>query len=371
MPTAGAPIDLFIPEIEAFGGAERSVIALARWLHEHGRSAQVLCYADRCDMASHAEFPLPVRQILPVGGGVRAKLRALRGYLAQRPADAAPVLASGYQPALHLALAGTGAYHCLMHDTPALFADGTQASWKTKLRATVSNAIIGYSMSYSGRMIVTSEFLRDDCRREFGIDAVIVRMGGLGARGGFRRRRAGEELRLLSVCRIEANKRVDWMLDSLAELERDAIPLSASVDWQLDLAGKGALLEAMRERAAELGLSSRVHFHGYVPDEQLEELYDRAHAFLMPAVQGYGIPAIEALERGIPVLLHRDSGVSDILLDTPWAVVMQGGKEEMTPALQRLIELTRSDAVLTEPAPSLPTEAAWAERVARLCGYAR
>ena len=35
----------------------------------------------------------------------------------------------------------------------------------------------------------------------------------------------------------------------------------------------------------------------------------------MPAVQGYGIPAIESLQRGIPVLLHRESGVSDILLE--------------------------------------------------------
>ncbi|SEF65712.1 Glycosyltransferase involved in cell wall bisynthesis [Bryocella elongata] len=363
------PIDLFITEVEQFGGAERSLLALARWLHGHGRRVQVLCYVDRCGLGHYAEFPLPVKQLLPEGGSVVAKVRALRTYVRGLSKEGPRILASGYQPALHLTLAGARGFHCLMHDTPALFSDAGSGGVKAKLRTAISNTIIGRGMRRGGTMIVTSEFLRDDCLREFGAPAVIARMGGLGAPRGFQRRLAVHELRLLSVCRIEANKRIEWMLESLAELERGPEPLSASIDWRLDLAGRGALLQAMQARAQELGLDARVTFHGFVPDTELERMYDRAHAFLMPAVQGYGIPAIEALERGLPVLLHRESGVSDILLETPWAVVMRGGQEEMTPALRKLIHLTRSETVLNAPEPVLPSEDGWAEQVALLCGY--
>ncbi len=160
------------------------------------------------------------------------------------------------------------------------------------------------------------------------------------------------------------------MLDALAALEQAPVPLSARTNWRLDLAGKGSQLEAMAARARELGLQDRIHFHGFVSDLELEAFYDRAHLFLMPAVQGYGIPAIEALERGIPVLLHRDSGVSDILLDTPWAAVLTGGPDEMASRLAQMCDWLLRNGHLTAPAPpQLPTEDTWAERVATLCGY--
>jgi glycosyltransferase involved in cell wall biosynthesis len=89
----------------------------------------------------------------------------------------------------------------------------------------------------------------------------------------------------------------------------------------------------------------------------------------MPAVQGYGIPAIESLQRGVPVLLHRQSGVSDILLNTPWATVIDGGEEQMTPALAWAIDAVLRGRHLQQSLPDLPAEDGWAEQVARLCWW--
>jgi glycosyltransferase involved in cell wall biosynthesis len=104
-----------------------------------------------------------------------------------------------------------------------------------------------------------------------------------------------------------------------------------------------------------------------VSDEEIDRLYRSAHLFLMPAVQGYGIPAVEALARGLPLLLHRDSGVSDILLDTPWATVIEGDEEGMLPGLRKAIGAVIAGAQCGAPLPALPTEEEWAERVTRLC----
>jgi glycosyltransferase involved in cell wall biosynthesis len=359
-------------EIEQFGGAERSALALARWLHDRDLPAHIVTYDDRVKLAHYATHPLAVVELK--ASGTRKRIAALGAYFEARPSGAPRALLSGYQPALHATLAGIRGFHDLMHDTPSLFVGPSDFSLKTRIRIALSNRIVGRGLRSGGATIVTSEYLKSECRKDFGVDAHIARMGGLSTAGSkslFRVRPVspGGPLCMLSVCRIEGNKRIDWILRSLAELESATPPLSNIADWRFDLAGKGPLLEELNALAQQLGIGSRVQFHGFVADAELQALYDQAHLFLMPAVQGYGIPAIESLQRGIPVLLHRESGVSDILLDTPWATVLEGGPQTLTPLLRTAIEGVLTGRQHGQPLPTIPTEDEWAEQVARLCRW--
>ncbi|MBB5345766.1 glycosyltransferase family 4 protein [Tunturibacter empetritectus] len=360
---------ILITEIDQFGGSERSVLALSRWLHQRNLPNHVVTYFDRCNLAQYATHPLQVVELKP-SPGARHKVASLRTYFNQQPPNSPKPLASGYQPALHATLAGQRGFHTLMHDTPSLFGDQDTRRAPIKLRIAVSNRIIGYGLRSGGNTIVTSEYLRSECRKDFNIDAKIARMGGLVTSPAAQLAHpVNDQLRMFSVCRIEPNKRIDWIIRALAKLERNEKPLSSLIDWRLDLAGKGSLIPSLTQMAQTLGIGDRIHFHGFVPDDDLERLFSQTHLFLMPAVQGYGIPAIESLHRGIPVLLHRESGVSDILLDTPWATVFTGGEENMTPALQSAIEGILEDKHHVVPQPHLPTEDEWAERVATLCNW--
>lgn len=116
-------------EIEAMGGAERSVLALCRWLYEHGVPHHVVSYIDHVGLAAHASTPVEVVQLQPLLRA-RHKIAALRRYLAahesSHPQSPKP-LVSGYQPALHATLAGLRGFHCLMHDTPSLSSRVLQA----------------------------------------------------------------------------------------------------------------------------------------------------------------------------------------------------------------------------------------------------
>jgi glycosyltransferase involved in cell wall biosynthesis len=365
IPTGSRPI--VITEIEQFGGAERSILALSRWLYQQRLPNHIVTYIDHCNLAQYAAHPMQVLQLKPASGA-RNKVAALRSYFRQYPAPKS--LLSGYQPALHATLAGVRGFNVLMHDTPSLFGDQDVRSAASKLRIAISNRIIGHGLRTGGNTIVTSEYLRSECRKDFNVDAKIVRMGGLSSGSTPPHLRLVEQqLRMFSVCRIEANKRIDWMIRSLAALERDSPPLSSRIDWHLDLAGKGSLIPSLQEMAQTLGIGDRIHFHGFVSDNDLEQLYASAHLFLMPAVQGYGIPAIESLKRGIPVLLHRESGVSDILLDTPWATVLNGGEDQMAGALRTAIDGVLQSRHHNIAQPHLPTEDEWAEQVAALCGW--
>lgn len=359
---------IVLTQVTELGGAERACLALSRWLFENGIPHHFVTYSDTAGLATAAGHPVRVVELRPRMRPI-AKVLALRNYFTRNPGTHPPLL-SGYQTALHATLAGVRQAHCLMHDTPSLFSTSDETrSLRRRLVRSVSDRITGFGLRSGGRTIVTSDYLQKECAAVFGVKAVIARMGGLGTAKEFRLRPVTTHLRLFSVSRVEANKRIDWMLQALAVLEQAHPPLSEKVDWQLDVAGRGSQLEAMRALAASLGLAHRVYFHGFVTDQHLAQLYAEADLFLMPAVQGYGIPAIESLLRGIPVLLHRHSGVSDILLQTPWATVFHGGAEQMLPALTTAITSAIEGRYLQTLLPSIPTEEGWAQQVAQLCNW--
>jgi hypothetical protein len=357
-------------QVDGFGGAERAALALADWLYERGLPAYFLTYWDKCGVARYAKHPLTVVELMPEGGSSGEKVAALRAHLESRGPGAPKLLCSGYPASLHATRAGEQGFHTLMHDTPSLFSDAGNRSWKNRLRLMVTNRTQAKGLGSGGVTMVTSEHLKADCRKYFGVEAVIQRMGGMtlpgAAMGVSHRWVEGETLRLLSVCRIEVSKRIDWLLEGLAELQGEVLK---GMDWRLDLAGKGPQIEALTAMAERLGIGERVHFLGFVADDELEALYGAAHLFLMPALQGYGIPAVEALSRGLPVVLHRESGVSDVLLDTPWATVMVGGRETTAGALGAAIDGVLRGLPFEAAKPVLPTEAVWAEGVAGLCGW--
>jgi len=359
-------ITIFGGEIEAFGGAERSLLALSRWLHERNMPHRLLLYYDDIHLSFYSSHPIDVLTLNP-DRHVMHKVGMLQAYFEDEPKDAPKPLMSGIQAAMHASLAGIKGFHTLMHDTPSLLGDGPYTI-RGQLRQIVANRTLRRGLNSGGTTIVTSEYLKAETEKLWRPPAAIVRMGGVPAKR-FRPRVPGKQLRLLSVSRVEANKRIDWLLAGLAGLEKRRPRLSQHVDWIFDIVGGGSLIDRLNEMARTLGLEDRVAFHDFVDDAHLETFYDQADLFLMPARQGYGIPAAEALSRGIPVLVHRESGISDILQDTPWATVMDGGEDSMTETLAHAINSVLNRDHLEASPPDLPTEDDWAEQVARICGW--
>src|SRR6185437_14716221 len=305
---------------EAFGGAERSLLALSRWLTERELAHRLLLYYDDIHLSFYAHHPIDIFTLNPEAQ-VMHKVGMLQAYFDDLPKNAPRPLMSGIQAALHASMAGIKGFHTLMHDTPSLLGDGPRPI-RAQLRDMVANRMLKRGLGSGGTTIVTSEYLAAESRKLWRPPVAIARMGGLPAKA-FLPRVPSTTLRLLSVSRVEANKRIDWILAGLAGLEKRRPRLSQRIDWILDVVGGGSMIDRLTEMARVLGLEDRVAFHNFIDDQHLEGFYDRADLFLMPARQGYGIPAAEALSRGIPVLVHRESGISDILQDTPWATVME------------------------------------------------
>ncbi len=79
--------------------------------------------------------------------------------------------------------------------------------------------------------------------------------------------------------------------------------------------GRGEDQPRLAQLAANLGVSDRVIFAGFVPTEQLILHYRLADAYVMPSQEGFGIVYLEAMACGVPVLSGDDDGSSDPLQD--------------------------------------------------------
>jgi len=84
------------------------------------------------------------------------------------------------------------------------------------------------------------------------------------------------------------------------------------------MAGTGDQLPCMVERAAELGLGDSVRFTGYLPDEDVDDLYAETDVFVLSSVsEPFGLTPLEALSRRVPVIVTRQSGVAEVLTLCP------------------------------------------------------
>ena len=118
---------------------------------------------------------------------------------------------------------------------------------------------------------------------------------------------------------------------------------------RLVVGGSGSLLEHYRDRARALGVED-VEFAGFIPDDELPDVYRRASVFVLPSLsadqEGFGIVALEALACGTPVITTDVVGIApELEREDAGAVVRPGRAEELARAI---IELLQDEARRTE-----------------------
>ncbi|MBI2541696.1 glycosyltransferase family 4 protein [Candidatus Woesearchaeota archaeon] len=80
------------------------------------------------------------------------------------------------------------------------------------------------------------------------------------------------------------------------------------------IAGTGDMEHSMIEKAAELGIADKVLFAGFLGQEDVEKAYKMADVYVMPSVsEPFGITALEAMKNMAPVIVSKQSGVSEVI----------------------------------------------------------
>ncbi|UJP66632.1 glycosyltransferase family 4 protein [Mongoliitalea daihaiensis] len=80
------------------------------------------------------------------------------------------------------------------------------------------------------------------------------------------------------------------------------------------MAGNGDLLNRMIERVAELGMGTKFHFTGFLKGQDVDDMYAMSDVYVMPSVsEPFGIAPLEAVRHNTPVIISKQSGVSEVL----------------------------------------------------------
>lgn len=161
----------------------------------------------------------------------------------------------------------------------------------------------------------------------------------------------------LSVAQKKPYKNLAALVRALAELPRDVVLVLAGAPDQ----DHERVLE---ELARELGVADRVHMPDWLPDADLEGLYAAAEVVVLPSLaEGFGLPVIEAMRRGVPVACSRDGALAEVAGD---AALLFNPRDsaEVANAMRRLLDDASLRADLARRGPQRAREFTW-ERTAR------
>lgn len=120
--------------------------------------------------------------------------------------------------------------------------------------------------------------------------------------------RCRNEKRVLFMGRVTFQKGPDYFVEA-ARLVLEKIP-----ETRFIMAGSGDMLPRMVRRVARLRMGSRFHFTGFLKGHEVDRMYAISDLYVMPSVsEPFGIAPLEAMVYDVPVLMSRQSGVSEVI----------------------------------------------------------
>ena len=132
---------------------------------------------------------------------------------------------------------------------------------------------------------------------------------------------AGTEPRLLCVGRLIPIKGHIVLLRAFAEARKQVPGL------RLDVAGRGPLEPALRALARELGIVDAVRFLGHV--SPIQGAIEGSAIVVVPSMgEGFGMVALEAMERSRPVIAAAIGGLGELVVDGETGLLVEPGVAE-------------------------------------------
>lgn len=174
-----------------------------------------------------------------------------------------------------------------------------------------------FSVAHAARVITISEFSKRAIIKAYHVpeDRVVVAYPALTewqakhTMGTSKKALSTPKRYILTVGTLQPRKNFARLIEAFSQLS----------DRSLDLVivgKKGWLYEGILEAPKTYGVESRVKFMDFVADDALPALYKNAACFVLPSLyEGFGLPVLEAMSYGIPVVVSNVSSLPEIAGD--------------------------------------------------------
>lgn len=181
------------------------------------------------------------------------------------------------------------------------------------------NAAMPLYCRRASAIIAVSQASKDDLVRLYGLDPAKITVIHEAAAPHFipaspsevasaRARYGLPDDYLLYVGTIEPRKNLDRLLEAVHQLRADGEGVQLVI-----VGGKGWLYQSFFQRLEALDLGDAVRLSGYVPDADLPAVYSGARLVTLPSLyEGFGLPVLEAMACGAPVVCSNSSSLPEV-----------------------------------------------------------
>lgn len=211
-------------------------------------------------------------------------------------------------------------------------------TWKER---TILEMNTRLSISFAKEIIVPSPSTKKDIVKFYKVlpDKISVVCHGAPTVLMVERKKNKEIFNILFVGRMERRKNVVRMVRAfgmfMREIEKSSPGCGENV--RLILAGKGGYgYKEIQKEIKKSEYGKNIIKKGYVPSEEKEKLYADADVFLFPSLaEGFGLPVLEAMSHGVPVVTSRAGALAEVAGDGA-LLVDPVSEEEIAAALWKL-----------------------------------
>ncbi|MCR5233150.1 MAG: glycosyltransferase family 4 protein [Lachnospiraceae bacterium] len=177
--------------------------------------------------------------------------------------------------------------------------------------AFVRRTYLKRQVAISDHIITVSDYSGKDLCSRFGLSGDMITVIPLALNKRTYRIQHPDAVQdyFLFVGEIERAKNLNVLIRAYIQLDKEIRDR-----FELRIVGKkGNNYEEILSMVRDAGIEDRVRFCGYLSDEELDEMYLHAYAFVFPSLfEGFGFPVLEAMTRGVPVICSDSSSIPEV-----------------------------------------------------------